>query len=67
MPGAYDPHVFSPSLCHLADPDILLQVMALPLLTSSALPFQLTLAFPILGAWSPMYAIFSLSMCPRLS
>ena len=34
--GFYDPHVLSPSLCPLADPDILLRVMALPLLNSSA-------------------------------
>ena len=37
--GFYAPHVLSPSLCHLADPDFLLRVLARPLLLSSAPPF----------------------------
>ena len=37
--GFYAPHVLSPSFCHLVDPDILLRVLALPLLHSSAPPF----------------------------
>ena len=47
--GFYAPHVLSPSLCHLAEPDFL-RVLALPLLHSSAPPFRWALAFPLLEA-----------------
>ena len=53
--GFSAPRILSPSLCHLADPDLLLRVLALPLLLLSAPPFSVG---SCLSA-SPLYAIFS--------
>ena len=52
--GVSIPHVLSPSLCHLADPEVLIQVRAIPPLPSSASPFSLASCLSVPGAGSPL-------------